>query len=174
MAQVGQDMQLGWVVVLLVDGLGLYRSVGRKDVVVLSVDKEDRHGFGCRRKSGGHCECATTGNDGGWYMGERGQGVEEGHGALRETEEGDVDGGNAVGSGDLSDEVIELGRDTLQAVFVAEGPAGIAEPLAAKAIGGGGRCVRGIDGQTFAEVTERCTQGGGEGDKVVARGTKAV
>ena len=100
--------------------------------------------------------------------------MEEGHGALGKTKDGDIAGGDGEGLRHLGDKAIELRNDGLQAAFVAEGPAGVAEPLAAEAIGRGGGGVGRIDGQTFAKVTEACTQRCGEGDKVVARGTKAV
>ena len=83
-------------------------------------------------------------------------------------------GGNTVGCGYLGEKGVKLGGEGLQALRVAEGPAHVAEPLAAEAIRREAWCVGGVDRQGFACITECGFEGGRQLDKVVARGTKTV
>lgn len=173
-AEVGEDFHLRGVAVGG-EGLGGFdRGVGGEDVVVLSVDKEDGAWIRIRWEGWGDAEGAAAGDESGRFVGEGREGVERRHGALGEAQEGDVGQGDIVMGGDLGDEVIEVARCGLEAGLVAEGPAHVAEPLVAVAVRRAGRAVGAVDGQTFPKVTEGHLQGGGEGDEVVARGTKTV
>lgn len=173
-AKVGQDFHLSWVAVGLEDAGGGDGGVGGEDVVVRAVEEEDWLFIVAGREAGRDREGAAAGDEACGLVGEGGEGVENGHSALGEAEEGDIVAGDAVSLHDVADEGIQLGCCGLEAGFVAEGPAGVPEPLVALAERRGGWRVRAVDGQSFPELTERELEGGGEGDEVVARGTKTV
>ncbi len=174
-AEVRQEFERDRIAVGTVGGGGLDAGVGGEDVVVFAMQDKQRwfgSGFGC--EVGGDGDGAAAGDDRARLLAELRQAVKECHTALREAEQGDVCGGNGVGGGDLGDETIELGDEGLQAGGVAEGPAYVAEPLAAEAIGRWGGGVRAVDGQSFGQITECGFEGGGELDEIIARGTKTV
>lgn len=174
-AEVGDYLQRDRVAVGAVGGGGFDTSVGGEDVIVFAMENQQRWFIcGGGREGGRHRNGPTTADNRARLVGELGQAVEECHAALRKAEQGDVGGGDAVGGGDLGHEAIQLGEEGLQALGVAEGPAHVAEPLAAEAIGCGGGGVGRVDGQGFGQITESGFEGGGELDEVVARGTKTV
>ena len=177
-AEVREEFHLGGVAVGFEDIRRLDGGVRGKDVVIQAMEEEDwSHwglGTGIGRKAGGDAKGAAAGDEACGFVGKPRQGVENGHGALGEAEEDDVGGGDGVGRRDLGDEGVQLACNGLEAVFVAEGPAGVPEPLVALARWRRGSAVRGINRQAFRQVTEDGLEDRGEGDEVVAIGTETV